>query len=366
MKKRYYGPSLYFASDKNIYDALNQRKVDIATVKQLFEDRNIIVSPKTPRENLAKYFARLTHDFEDHQKIAARLGIAARRERITSMEAVGIDDKDALVVAIQELKKERELEGDVIQVTREDNNWSLTFQYTTIDYARNEFSQVQVRDGIIELLESPEGYTIRCTQNDFICEARDSLLGFVEKSTKKPIATTVVSLFDVLDVKLRSQFFDLLTNHIPEYKRIDVIAAYVYKPKPEDPTNTDDEPAGEPETHVEKVTMKGSGVTRAEFFNKLLAEEQYYITKVVWTSSKVLSTGAVYEIEAAFDDPKDCTGFSFMLSGVYAVEDGVVGSKKRAPLTSEIDAISRVIDVHSRAVTSKIKQKSMKARNGES
>src|ERR1700722_4374569 len=99
MKNRYHGPSLYFASDKNIFDALNQHKVDSRTVIKLFDDRNIIVSKKTPRETLALYFARLSHDFEDNQLIAARLGVAPRRERITSVKVMGIPDQDSLDVA---------------------------------------------------------------------------------------------------------------------------------------------------------------------------------------------------------------------------------------------------------------------------
>jgi len=360
MKKRSQGPSLYFASDKNIFDALNQRKVDSATVTKLFEDRNIIVSPKTPREELARYFARLNHDFEDHQSIAARLGVAARRERITSMEVVGISDADALVLAIQNIKKGREEEGDVIQITREGNNFALTFQYTTIDYGRNEFSQVQTRDGIVELLESGSGYTIRCTQNDYVLSVRDILLASVEKAAAQPLTKTVVSLFDVPDAKLRSQFFDRLMNDLPDYKRLDVIAAYVYKPKPEGDKNLDEAEDNEPDTHVEKVTMKGVGVTRSEVFNQLLKDEQYYITKVVWTSSKVLSAGAIYEIEATFEDPKDCTGFSFILSGVFPVEGGKPTSRKRAPQSSEIDEISRAIDAHSRHVMSVIKLEAKK------
>jgi hypothetical protein len=63
MKKRAYGPSLYYATDKNIFDALNQHKVDAATVAKLFHRRNIVVSKKTLREDLAQYFSRLTHDY---------------------------------------------------------------------------------------------------------------------------------------------------------------------------------------------------------------------------------------------------------------------------------------------------------------
>lgn len=39
MKKRAHGPSLYYASDKNVFDALNQHKVDTPTVVKLFQRR---------------------------------------------------------------------------------------------------------------------------------------------------------------------------------------------------------------------------------------------------------------------------------------------------------------------------------------
>ena len=86
MKKPKQGPSLYYASDKNIYDAVNQSKVDNDTVQKLFERRNIVCSKKTPRSDLAEYFSQLTHDYLDHQDIANRLGIAKRRERLTSVD----------------------------------------------------------------------------------------------------------------------------------------------------------------------------------------------------------------------------------------------------------------------------------------
>ena len=101
--------------------------------------------------------------------------------------------------------------------------------------------------------------------------------------------------------------------------------------------------------------MRGIGVSRSEML-QILTQDNYYITKVQWTTAEILSTGAVYEIEAGFDDPQDCTGFSFILSGVYAVEAGVVSNKKRQPLSSETDKVSRAIDAHSRSVLTKLRQ----------
>ena len=130
MKKRAHGPSLYYASDKNVFDALNQHKVDTPTVIRLFQRRNIVVSRKTPREELAKYFSTLTHDYYDHKEIAARLGVVARRERTTSMDVSGVSDTDVLQGVVEQLKKEMEASGDTVQVTREGNNLSIRVQYS--------------------------------------------------------------------------------------------------------------------------------------------------------------------------------------------------------------------------------------------
>lgn len=102
MKKRTHGSSLYYASDKNVFDALNQHKVDTPTVVKLFQRRNIVVSKKTPREDLAKYFSMLTHDYYDHKEIAARLGVVARRERTTSMDVSGVTDADEVQGVVEQ------------------------------------------------------------------------------------------------------------------------------------------------------------------------------------------------------------------------------------------------------------------------
>lgn len=168
MTKRIYGPSLYYASDKNIFDALNQHKVDIPTIMKLFERRNIVVSKKTPRDSLAAYFARQIHDYQDHKDIAARLGITTRRERITSMDVNGKVDKEHLTVAVQQLKEELEKTGEVVQIHNEGGKVSLTVQYSTMDYKVSEFAQRQERDGTIELIKTDEGYTVRNTHNEFV------------------------------------------------------------------------------------------------------------------------------------------------------------------------------------------------------
>lgn len=364
MKKPKFGPSFYYATDKNIFDALNQHKVDISTLMKLFQRRNIIVGKKTPREDLAKYFARLTHDYYDHQDIAARFGIAPRRERITSMDVLGVGEKDVLQVAVAQLKQELEEAGDVVQVSHEGESLIVRVEYSTVDYKLTEFSQLQVRDGTVEFVKSSEGYIVRNTQNDHINQVRETLLSKIEKVEHTSLTKVVVSLFDIPSPKLRSKFFNELTKSLPGYERRDVTDVYVYKAKPEadDDDELDNSTTSNPDTHIERVFLRGNGVTRSELLNELLDKEDYYIIKIGWTAKETMGAGLVYDIEAVFADPKDCTGFSFILSGIFPVEDGKVSNRRRPPSKDEINSISRVIESKSRELVEilRIESKSSK------
>lgn len=353
MKKNIHGPSLYYATDKNVFDALNQHKVDMQTIIKLFQRRNIIVSKKTLREDLAKYFARLGHDYFDHRDISSRLGITPRRERITSMDVIGENAVETLQVAVDKLKQELESSGDVVQITRDGSTLTMNVQYSTVDYKLSEFAQVQVRDGIVEFEKTEDGYIVRNTHNDYLNTVRDSLIGNIEKNMSEPIKKKVVSLFDITSSTLRSKFFHELVNNLPGYIRKDVTDVYIFKAKPEVEDDEDDE--ADPDTHIERVALKGYGVTRSEILNGLLDDNEYYITKIGWTAQEASGIGNVYDIEAVFSDPKDCTGFSFILSGVYPIEDGVVSSRRRVPNKQEIDAISRVVEAKARSLVDELK-----------
>lgn len=347
MSKKSHGPSLYYATDKNVFDALNQHKVDTPTVMGLFQSRNIIVGKKNSREELAKYFSRLTHDYYDHKTIADRLGVAPRRERITTMDIVTDDGIDDIKIAVDAYKKEIEASGDVVHLTRDGDSLMLNIQYTTVDYKKSEFSQVQVRDGTIEFIKTTNGYTVRNTENEHLTDARDTLFGKIEKTSEKTLEKKEVSLEGITSHNLRSKFFHELMLNLPGFTFKDATSVYVYKAKPDIDEDDEDE-VSDAETHVERVALRGNGLSRSEILNGLLEDEDFYIVKVGWKAKEDLGTGHAYDIEATFTNPKDCIGFSFIVSGVYPYEDGVLSSRRRIPTRSETTKISHVVEAKSR------------------
>jgi len=163
MKKPHQGPSLYYASDKNVYDALNQSRVDGDTIQSLFSRRNIVCSKRTPREELSSFFSRLTHDYLDHGEISLRLGVIARRERVTSIDLLGVIKKDDLTRTVNKIREELQRDGDVVQISEDGSSLTMRVHYSMVDYKRSEFSQVQHKDGDLEFIRVADGYVLRST-----------------------------------------------------------------------------------------------------------------------------------------------------------------------------------------------------------
>lgn len=365
--KKGHGPSLYYANDKNVFDALNEHKVDSKTIAHLFLSRNTIVGVKTSREDKAKYFSRLNHDYYDHKAISEKLGVVPRRERTTSMDIEGSILPESIINVANKIKQELESAGDVVQISRNGEDISFHVQYSTIDYKKNEFTQVQIRDGSIDLVKSGTGYTVRNTQNQYINDVREAMLGKLEEDSETKIEKNVVSLFDVPRPKLRSKFFHSLIHDLPGYKHIDVTDVYIYKAKPSEELDDQEEDGDEVEleTHIERVFLRGNGVTRSELLNDLIEKDDYYIIKIGWSAEEVSGVGRQFDIEALFADPKDCTNFSFLLCGVFPVEDGKLLARRRPPTKSEIEAISIAIETTSRELVAALRIEYENSVNGE-
>lgn len=365
MKKRTHGSSLYYASDKNVFDALNQHKVTTKTLMELFARRNILVSKNTPRETLATYFSRQIHDYQDHKDIASKLGITPRRERITSMDITGKIEGEHLKTAVEQLKETLEKTGEVVQINRDGENMNIMVQYSTVDYKVSEFAQRQERDGVIEVIKTDKGYTIRNTHNEYINNVTEVLINNLEAASKNVLSKIPISLFDVPSARLRSRFFHELAFKLPGFQQSDVTAVYVYKAKPELLDSEEEEEETtldvvDSDTHVERVHLRGQGVTRSVILNELLDKDDYYITKISWGAREIEGVGHDYDIEATFSNPKECNGFSFILNGVYPIEDGQNLSRRRPPSKTEIDQISRVVEKKARELMLQLRDEYIK------
>lgn len=354
MKKKV-GPSLYFASDKVIFDALNHRQVNTDLIRELFLERGIITSAKTPKEDLALYFSRLPADYFDHKSIAAKLGRISKRERITFAEIKNSLTSEQILDALGGLKEALAPKGCPVSIQAKDDRFTAVISYEHIDYTETEFRQVQPRDAVIEFSKDASGATvIRSTQNSFTDTALEHVLAALSKVIGAPPEKTLISLEGRPDPKDRITFFDRLVRDIEGHDFVTVTEAYCFKPKKKsgikDEDEEDDDGDVEKHPHVERVNLKGTGVTKS-FVAKELYDQDYYVVKVVWRVRPKGSLDAdVYELEAQFGEPESCTSFSYQARSVIVVEAGKPTEKKRAPKREEEDRIFRLIEAAAKKV----------------
>lgn len=349
-----FGPSLYFASDKVIFDSINQRAVNVDLVRELLEERGIFVSAKTSKDELAKYFSRLTADYFDHKSIAGKLGSIAKKERFTAFDIDNMIERDQIVDAVKEMKKTLDERGEVLTFDMSNaDKIVVEISYDHIDYTKAELRQVQPRDAVIEFIKDPSGkYSVRNTHNNYTDSVVEKICKFVGDASGSPISRTTVNLQSHPEATKRTAFFDELIKGIAGHELVTVTEAFCYKP-PKNKAEDDDEDGDDKELEdsplVERVGLRGRAVTKSLVIDELY-KTGYYIIKVIWhVKPKVSLDSDIFELEAQFSDPRDCTGFSYQTKRVLIFEEGKITDKTRHPKAAEEAALAQLIEQAAKA-----------------
>jgi hypothetical protein len=348
LMKRRFGPSLYFANDKVIFDSLNQYQVGADLVRELLSERGILVSADTPKDELAKYFSRLTADYYDHNAIAVKLGRVAKRERITSSELTGKFGNREILTALQITKEKLEEFGNKVTLAVEGGRISALIEYEHIDYTKSDLRQVEPRDAIIEFTQGNSGsYVLRSTQNKDIDPVVDEVVALLQKDAGNELTRSRVNMESIANPKIRTQFFEGLIKAIDGYTFITMTEAYCFKPKESSLGGEFDPDEGEElekSPYVERVSLRGEGVNRSFVIDDLF-NKGYYIVKIVWRAkAKSQIDSDIFELEAQFSHPDTCTGFSYRTKSVILCDDGIVTTKRRSPKKDEQDLLFRLIE----------------------
>jgi hypothetical protein len=302
--------NIYFASDKAIYDALLQRKFKNIDLKELFLDRGIFLSESTDRNEVALYFSRLNHDYFDHQKIANALSVENRKEK-TSVLYIGNVGTDAIIESsLHSVSTDQSAIGDEAVVTVTDKGLELKITYTEVNYNKSEFRQVSQKTGVILFEKTDSGYVLRSSQTDYVNDIKTKILDAMSEKSDSKLEILDFDLSDISDSSIRNKFFDLLRNGLDALTSVDVSDVYVYHPEI---INEDED--SELDVHIRKVSLAGNRVSDSEQLASLY-EKGFHTWKMRWKVQESVDSDR-YEIEAQFDDPEHCSGFSYSILGVY-------------------------------------------------
>ncbi|EPS2706945.1 hypothetical protein ACTEV4_000809 [Cronobacter turicensis] len=317
--------NIHCVTDKALFDALNQSQISMGEMSDLFLDRGIIISKKTPRKDLAKNFSKFNHDYYDHQKIASYLGGGARKERSTSKIIESKLNDDIILAAADELKTSIEKESDLCQVYKSNGKIYISITYLSTNYGRSDFKQVIKKDALIEIERQQNSYVIRRPDNEQIENYEAKLFACLEKEIYKnndeevqsedisPLSIKEISMEDLIDPNMRTLFFTKLITNLEGFVLEDVTDAYVFHPKPERLEEED----GNTETgvHVSRASLKGEGVLKSEELSSLY-ERGFYIWKIKWTAKENIPDPDIYEFEAQFSNQEEFKYFSYSAKSV--------------------------------------------------
>ncbi|MGO2308900.1 MAG: hypothetical protein ACTJGW_03285 [Vibrio casei] len=313
--------NLNAATDKAIFDAMNQSRVTKGDISELFFQRGVIVSSSTDKETLAKEFSSFFHSHADYDRLASILGVNNRKERLTtfgvetSLKAVDVEN------SVKKIKDKLNEEGASVKhvVLKDGQKIELRVTYQVLNLSKNDFQQVSVRDAVISIEDTDDGLNIRYPQNSKVQEFSDIIIDVLE-SKDKDLDRMEINLTSLEEPESRSKFFGLLIEKMEGYTLKDVTDAFVFNP------NSSSDTENEREVHIKSASLKGRGVNLSSELTNLHTKG-FYTWKVIWKAVKTNSESSdLYVFEAQFTNAEECKDFSYMVKGSHKRKDkGTVG-----------------------------------------
>lgn len=346
------GKGLFYANDKSLYDALTQKKIKNSDLSKLFISRGILISSETERNETAKYFCRLNHDYFDHQIIADVLGVIKRKDKSTFLRVKTDAKIEDIETILNGLSSDIETLGDRARVQRSQTSIQLTINYQSVNYGKTEFSQVTENEATI-YVENINGHlTIRSPNTDYSNIVKEKIIDSLSKRSNDDIEITKISISPHISTTIKSQFFIDIAKNISGFEFDDITDVYVFNPENSD--RFSDETESDMGVHIEKASLKGKGVLNSTTYNDLKSKG-FYISKIVW-KSKSKSKDKILEFEAQFSSPATCSDFSYQIKGEYlANRHGVFNKSKRSVSLSDEIRYQRLIEDSAYLSLSKIK-----------
>ncbi|MEO3715895.1 hypothetical protein [Roseateles flavus] len=343
---------IYSASDKSLFDALNQKKVTNADLRELFISRGILVSKETSRRDLAKHFARLFHDYYDYQALARLFGNNnGQRDKLSSLRLKTKATLENFESGAIELRSRLEDSGGAaVKVhTAKGNRLDIEVRYSKTEFNRSEFRQVRTRTALISIYKEGDELVVHAPHSEESHEWISEIVKSVIEKTEEPVDFDEIRLSPTMDAKVKTKFFTHLIRSLPALKLRDVSDVYVTKPKVEKADDDDTDERGSPEIRIDKASLRGQGVLESDEL-ELLQKKGFYVSRIIWTCKEEHDTADVYEFEAQFATPDECSDFTFLPRGFYRYLGHGRYNETRTAFSSDHErTLGRLIEESARA-----------------
>lgn len=342
--------NIYSVSDKAIYDALCQSTVTKSHIVELFLSRGVIVNPNTDRKKLAKLFSQRFHDFQDYLLLADIFSVKAKKERscIKILRNQNLSN-EVLFEILNDLNSIiKDVDDAQSSLLKNGSGYHVNVHYKQINFNRSEFRQVDDRTGVMDVDKYDGGYSIRMPHNQTFSKIFEKIIASINsnENIEDSVDVEEVNLTGVRNPVLRSKFFKMLIENMPDMEMVNVSGVYVFNPaaKSSEAVEDADDDLGDEDLidsndvdvtagHIQKATLTGSKVLNTSELVEL-NDKGFYIFKITWTCKFSGIDSDLYEFEAQFSNPEDFTSFSYKLKGQYDYKEQGLHSSIRSKLDS--------------------------------
>ncbi|WP_154910304.1 hypothetical protein [Pseudomonas fluorescens] len=350
--------SLYFASDKAIYDALTQRSLTSAELRKVFLSRGIVISNESDKKFLANRFSALFHDYYDYRNLSLLVGGRDSREKTTNVVVTTAVTKDQLTDALTSVKEWLvDDQHEQAEVAVHGDQLKLTVKYQKLDLSQAEFRQVVEKTAEVILEKQGSVWKITGPMNDKFKDITDQLYSQIEIVTDQDVATRTISLEAIPDAGIRTNFLRSLIRNLKDMEVVDVVDVSTFNPKDQEDDDLDlsddalviedsievesvDEGEegedGDPEAElarsqpearihkiirIDKASLKGKGVLESKQLLELEGHG-FYMWKIRWKAREKLVGSELVLFEAQFGNQAKYCDFSYIVKGVYNYNNG--------------------------------------------
>ncbi len=323
MSKLNTGPSIYIPTDKNIFDALQHKKVTQNELVLFLRSRGLLVSSSTSKQALIEKVSSLPLSHSDFDWIGKLLENPNRKDKTTHSNLKGEIEDEQIKAACSAVKANLTASGDdSVKVTKRGDKTTLTITYVDHDFTKTEMRQRTLKTCAIELEKGKDGLLMKLPSTKKAKEISEQLKLAVQaqvtKDTGKELVELSVSLQSITDAACRSEFFDHLIRNVPgfEFDNVSNVDVYHLNQEEKDEFDEDDTAEARLASYINKAALAGEGVLDSTEF-KQLHKRGFYIYKIIWTAFDNVHEGPKVEFEARFGNPSKCTEFMYTVRGLY-------------------------------------------------
>ncbi|RRN96949.1 hypothetical protein [Pectobacterium aquaticum] len=335
--------NIYFATDKNIYDALHHKRITVAILRDILLRKGIILSPELLKEDLIEEVCKLPHGFYDLDTLKEFVQTYDKRESTTNVKLTTSSSQNELKTAAEQVKKKISTSlGESVSITaKKDGSLSIEVNYQDIDLSRTALRQIDNRSIKIDMTVNDDSIDIRMPQNQKAKDILAEVQAELSKIKSEEIGKFEVSLEAIPNPELRSQFFQELMNGLEGYEVDDVTNVELNRHNSKD---NDDEDEEIETGFVKKAVLKGEGVNSSAIFSQLHSKG-YYIGRIAWSAKPKNGIGNRILVEVFFKDSENCSDFSYQIKGINNKKADGYNITLRTATESEKKEISELIEL---------------------